>query len=131
MGDPYEFSANKGAVEIMKTTYHLGNIDLHGRGRKGNRVFVTFDDTSDLREPGDEYGSISYLITGANGRGWVKCGQCQDTLIKFPEIAETQLFKTAYSLSKKYGLTYRRLWNKCDNDMFVALCNGNKTNFIK
>ena len=30
----------------MKATYLLGNIDLHNRGRKGNRVFVTFDDTS-------------------------------------------------------------------------------------
>ena len=130
MGDPYEFSAIKGVVETMKATYHLGNIDLHGRGRKGNRVFVTFDDTSDYRKPNDVYGSIMYTITGSNGRGWEQCGQCQDTLIKFPEIAETQLFKTAYSLSKKYGLTYRRLWNKCDNDMFVALCRGTETELI-
>lgn len=115
----------------MKATYHIGNIDLHGRGRKGNRVFVTFDDTSSYRSPGNECASIIYHITGANGRGMEQGGQCQDTLIKFPEIAETQLFKTAYNLNKKYGLTYRRLWNKCDNDMFVALCNGNKTNPIK
>ena len=121
---------NKGAVEIMKATYHLGNIDLHGRGRRGNRVFVTFDDTSDYRKPNDVYGSIMYAITGNNGRGWEQCGQCQDTLIKFPEIAETQLFKTAYSFSKKYGLTYRRLWNKCDNDMFVVLCHGTETELI-
>ena len=115
----------------MKATYHLGNIDLHGRGRKGNRVFVTFDDTTDIRKPGDEYGGIGYLITGANGRGWEQCGQCQDTLIKFPEIANTALFKAANALSEKYGLKYRRLWNKCDNDMFVALCNGTGANLIK
>ena len=108
----------------MKTTYHLGNIDLHNRGRKGNRVFVTFDDTSDYRRPGEECGGISYRITGANGQGWEQCGQCQDTLAKFPEIAETQLFKTAVSLREKYGLTYRKLWSKCDNEMFVALCRG-------
>ena len=109
----------------MKATYHLGNIDLNGRGRKGNRVFVTFDDTSSHRKPGDEYGGISYFITGANGRGWEQVGQCQDTLKAFPEIAETGLFKTACSLNEKYGLTYRRLWKKCDNDLFVALFRGN------
>ena len=108
----------------MRTTYHLGNIDLHNRGRKGNRVFVIFDDTSDYRRPGDEYGSIIYHITGSNGRGMEQGGQCQDTLKKFPEIANTQLFKTAYALNKKYGLTYRRLWAACDNEMFVALCRG-------
>ena len=108
----------------MKTTYHLGNIDLNGRGRKGNRVFVTFDDTTDIRKPGEEYGGIMYDITGGNGRGWEECGQCQDTLKAFPEIAETALFKTACALSEKYGLKYRRLWAKCDNDLFVALCNG-------
>jgi hypothetical protein len=108
----------------MKSTYHLGNIDLHGRGRKGNRVFVIFDDTSDHRKPGDEYGGISYRITCANGQGWEQCGQCQDTLAKFPEIAVTALFKTAVALREKYGLTYRRLWKKCDNDLFVALCHG-------
>ena len=108
----------------MKTTYHLGNIDLYGRGRRGNRVFVTFDDTSGFREPGDEYGSIMYLITEANGRGMAEGGQAQDTLRRFPEIAETALFKTACALNEKYGLTYRRLWKKCDNELFVALCNG-------
>lgn len=108
----------------MRTTYHLGNIDLHNRGRKGNRVFVEFDDTSDHRKPGDEYGGISYYITGANGRGYEQFGQCQDTLAKFPDIAETALFKTAVALREKYGLTYRRLWKKCDNDLFVALCRG-------
>lgn len=114
----------------MRTTYHLGNIDLHNRGRKGNRVFVTFDDTSSHRKPGDEYGGISYFITGANGRGYEQMGQCQDTLAKFPEIAETSLFKTACNLREKYGLTYRRLWNKCDNAMFVALCRGTGTELI-
>ena len=109
----------------MRTTYHLGNIDLDGRGRKGNRVFVIFDDTSKHRKPGDEYGEICYRVTGANGQGYTMCGQCQDTLLKFPEIAETALFKTAYALREKYGLKYRRLWAKCDNDMFVALCRGN------
>ena len=108
----------------MKTTYHLGNIDLCNRGRKGNRVFVTFDDTSDHRKPGDEYGGIIYFITGANGRGYEELGQCQDTLAKFPEIAETSLFKTACHLREKYGLSYRRLWSKCDNELFVALCRG-------
>ena len=108
----------------MKATYLLGNIDLHNRGRKGNRVFVEFDDTSDYRSPGDEYGGISYRITGANGRGWEQFGQCQDTLAKFPEIAETSLFKTACNLREKYGLTYRKLWSKCDNELFVALCHG-------
>lgn len=108
----------------MKSTYHLGNIDLNGRGRKGNRVFVIFDDTSSYRSPGAEYASISYRITGANGQGWVSCGQCQDTLCKFPEIANTALFKTANALSEKYGLKYRRLWDKCDNDLFMALCRG-------
>lgn len=108
----------------MRTAYHLGNIDLDGRGRKGNRVFVEFDDTADIRKPGDEYAGISYRITCANGHGWESCGQCQDTLLKFPEIAETALFKTAYALREKYGLKYRRLWAKCDNDMFVALCRG-------
>ena len=114
----------------MRTSYHLGNIDLHNRGRKGNRVFVTFDDTSDHREPGDEYGGISYYITGANGRGLEQFGQCQDTLAKFPEIAETALFKTACQLREKYDLTYRRLWNKCDNAMFVALCRGTEDELI-
>lgn len=109
----------------MKTTYYLGNIDLNGRGRKGNRVFVTFDDTTDHRKPEDVYGCIMYRITGGNGRGWEECGQCQDTLRKFPEIAETALFKTAIALNERYGLKYRRLWNKCDNDLFVALCRGN------
>ena len=108
----------------MKATYHLGNIDYHNRGRKGNRVFVTFDDTSDHRSPGHEYGGISYRITGANGQGYERFGQCQDFLAKFPEIAETALFKTAYALREKYGLTYRRLWKNCDNDLFVALCHG-------
>ena len=108
----------------MRTTYHLGNIDLHNRGRKGNRVFVTFDDTSDHRSPGDEYGGITYHITGGNGRGVECCGQCQDTIREFPEVAETALFRTALALREKYGLSYRRLWSKCDNDLFVALCRG-------
>ena len=108
----------------MRTTYHLGNIDLYNRGRKGNRVFVTFDDTSDHRKPGEEYGGISYRITGANGQGCEQFGQCQDTLKEFPDIAETALFKTACRLSEKYGLTYRKLWKKCDNALFVALCHG-------
>ena len=109
----------------MKSTYHLGNIDLHGRGRKGNRVFVTFDDTTSHRHLGDEYASITYRITGGNGQGWEWCGQCQDALSKFPEIANTALFKTACALNEKYGLKYRRLWAKCDNDLFLALCKGN------
>ena len=108
----------------MKSTYHLGNIDLNGRGRKGNRVFVTFDDTTSYRKPGDEYASIIYRITCGNGHGTDCCGQCQDTLREFPEIANTALFKTACTLNEKYGLKYRRLWAKCDNDLFVALCKG-------
>lgn len=109
----------------MRTAYHLGNIDLDGRGRKGNRVFVEFDDTADIRKHGDEYASITFTITNGNGQGWKVTGQCQEDLLKFPEIAETVLFKTACALKEKYGLKYRRLWEKCDNDMFVALCRGN------
>lgn len=114
----------------MRHEYFLGRIDLHGRGRRGNRVYAIFDDSSDHRKKSERYACISYLITGGNGRrwmrfgGWAQGGQCQDTLSKFPEIAENPIFKEGVRLREKYGLSYIRLWDKKDRKSFLDLCAG-------
>ena len=114
----------------MKHRYYLGNIDLRGRGRRGNRVYMDFDDSSDHRKKNERYACISYAITGGNGRGLVRFGglmyggQRPDVLLNFPVIAENPIFKEGVRLREKYGLSYIRLWEKKDRKSFLDLCAG-------
>lgn len=108
----------------METTYTLGKIDYSGNGRKLNKVTVSFRDGAEYRAKGEEYCVPTYAIRGANNRGMVCCGQCQDELEKYPEIANNPLFRLAVRLNETYGFKYLRKWNPEDRAVVLALIHG-------
>lgn len=108
----------------METTYTLGKIDYSGNGRKLNKVTVSFSDGAEYRAKGEEYCVPTYSIRGANNRGRVCCGQCQDTLEKYPEIANNPLFRLAVWLNETYGAKYLRMWKPEDRAVVLALIHG-------
>lgn len=108
----------------METTYTLGKIDYSGNGRKLNKVTVSFHDGAEYRAKGEEYCVPTYAIRGANNRGMVCGGQCQDELEKYPEIANNPLFRLAVRLNEAYGFKYLRKWKPEDRAVVLALIHG-------
>ena len=108
----------------METRFYLGKIDFANTGRNRNKVFVTFSDGADLCPKGDEHLMLSFEIKMANNHGNECSNQCQGVLAKYPEVADTLLFKLAMNLTKKYGAKPFKLWDRREREMALALCNG-------
>lgn len=111
----------------MRKEFFVGSYDVEGKGRKGNRFYIE----AELKE--NEKGQVVFSVCGystySNGKGYMMCGQCLDTMYKYAKVNPT--FKKLYRLWKLYHLNSFKAGLPCQEKAVKEYTKNNPYDYTK